>query len=134
MERKLFGENGKKRVSVSVSLLAFSNDSRCIRVQIQILLYLFKLSLPGPQPAPTAESNNTMSKKRKRPAIYDPPEPILTADDHLETFMDKLAIWQLVERVDGALNKTNTGLDKKRKNLDDRHWTQIFAEDIVEPQ
>ncbi len=104
------------------------------------MLYLLKFSLPGPQP-PLAESNNIEStskfKKRKRSASSSPPEPILTAEDHLESFMDKLAMWQLVERVDGALNSTNTGqtkIDENKKNQDDRDWTQIFAEDVVEPQ
>jgi hypothetical protein len=46
-------------------------------------------------------------------------------------------MWQLVERVDGALNSTNTGqtkIDKNKKNQDDRDWMQIFAEGVVEPQ
>jgi hypothetical protein len=104
------------------------------------LLYLFKFSLPGAQPPP-ADSNNigstSKSKKRKRSAISSPPKPILTAEDHLESFMDKLTMWQLVKRVDGASNSTHTGqtkADKNKKNQDDRDWMQIFAEDVVEPQ
>ena len=51
--------------------------------------------------------------------------------------MDKLTMWQLVKRVDGASNSTHTGqtkADKNKKNQDDRDWMQIFAEDVVEPQ
>ncbi|KAF8883343.1 hypothetical protein CPB84DRAFT_1790137 [Gymnopilus junonius] len=81
-------------------------------VQIQILLYSYKLSLPGPAPPE--------KKKRKRSRNADSPP---STEDQLEAFMDKLATWQLLG-----------SLDRSTSNAGDRHWTQIFAEDIVEKE
>ena len=61
------------------------------------------------------------------------PESVDTTEDRLEAFMDKLAMWQLVSRIDDAFNPVDTKrVDKNNK--DERDWAQIFAEDIVEPQ
>ena len=109
---------------------------RMYRVQIQILLYLFKLSLPGPQPPLTVPETSELgsfkpkTKKRKRSEMFD---DVDTTEDRLEAFMDKLAMWQLVSRIDDAFNPVDTKkVDKNNK--DERDWVQIFAEDIVEPQ
>ncbi|KJA13217.1 hypothetical protein HYPSUDRAFT_209728 [Hypholoma sublateritium FD-334 SS-4] len=80
-------------------------------VQIQILLYFYKLALPGPPP------HSEKPKKRSR----KPVEPEPTAEDHLEAFMDRLSMWQLV----GNLEQTSP-------SADDRDWTQMFVEGLVE--
>ncbi|PPQ69371.1 hypothetical protein CVT26_002526 [Gymnopilus dilepis] len=79
-------------------------------VQIQILLYCYKLSLPGPPPP---------AKKKRKRSLRDESPP--RTEDFLEGFMDKLAMWQLL----GSLDRSNS-------NTGDRHWTQAFAEDLVE--
>lgn len=93
-------------------------------VQIQIILYLLKLSLPGPAPPPPPPLESP--KKRKRSARPQPAVPVLTLEDHLEVFMDKLSMWQLVATLDlsGKLCDTKEECD----------WMQIFCEDIIEPQ
>ncbi|KAF8186022.1 hypothetical protein BJ912DRAFT_972640 [Pholiota molesta] len=85
-------------------------------VQIQILLYFYKLSLPGPLPR--------AKKPRKRK--LQPVEPVVTTEEHLEAFMDKLSMWQLVGSLDRAKPTTS------QKKTDERDWTQAFLEDIVE--
>ncbi|KAF8171102.1 hypothetical protein BJ912DRAFT_996153 [Pholiota molesta] len=85
-------------------------------VQIQILLYFYKLSLPGPLPR--------AKKPRKRK--LQPVEPMVTTEEHLEAFMDKLSMWQLVGSLDRAKPTTS------QKKTDERDWTQAFLEDIVE--
>lgn len=94
------------------------------RVQIQIILYLLKLSLPGPAPPPPAPLESP--KKRKRSVRPQPAVPVLTLEDHLEVFMDKLSMWQLVASLDLS--------GKLRDTKDERDWMQIFCEDIIEPQ
>ena len=94
------------------------------RVQIQIILYLLKLSLPGPAPPPPAPLESP--KKRKRSVRPQPAVPVLTLEDHLEVFMDKLSMWQLVATLDLS--------GKLRDTKDERDWMQIFCEDIIEPQ
>ncbi|KAF8961960.1 hypothetical protein BDZ97DRAFT_1826798 [Flammula alnicola] len=89
------------------------------RVQIQILLYFYKLSLPGLPP-------QTESPKKKRKRSRNPPEPTYTAQDHLEVFMDRLSTWQLVGALDHAKPSS-------LKN-EERDWTQVFVEDVVERQ
>ncbi|KAJ7114114.1 hypothetical protein C8R44DRAFT_231200 [Mycena epipterygia] len=86
-------------------------------VQVQILLYLLKLSLPGPTPAPEISSP---AKKRRK--LGEPPSPSL--EDRLESFMDKLSMWQLVSTLDEGL------LHRKGE----RDWMQMFCEDVVEPR
>ncbi|PPQ65150.1 hypothetical protein CVT24_011045 [Panaeolus cyanescens] len=123
---------------------------------IQILLYMFKLSLPGPAPV---DPSSTQPKKRKRSPsrgrkssrkwspsrVLD--EPVLTAEDHLESFMDKLSMWQLMgnleshsisEPVDtlsgGFVNGTSATSSSTHKEDKPRDWAQKFAEDIVEKE
>ncbi|KDR70955.1 hypothetical protein GALMADRAFT_144421 [Galerina marginata CBS 339.88] len=93
---------------------AYMNRMERREVQIQILLLLYKLSLPGPPPPE--------KKKKKRFKVI--PEPTLTTEDHLETFMDKLSTWQLI----GALDRTKPATGK----TEERHWTQAFVQDVVE--
>ncbi|KAF8649368.1 hypothetical protein AX16_005810 [Volvariella volvacea WC 439] len=90
-------------------------------VQIQILLYMFKLSLPGPPPVPDAPS----PKKRKRVPRQHQQDPENPIEDHLEAFMDKLSMWQLLGKLDAMASNASK---------DDRDWMQVFCEDIVEPQ
>jgi len=98
-------------------------------VQIQILLLMYKLSLPGPAPPPPPPPG-----KKKRRRIEMEPDP--TAEDYLESFMDKLSTWQLIDTVDRPRSHLNaekqTGNAKSDK--DDRDWIQAFAEDVVEQE
>lgn len=48
---------------------------------------------------------------------------MLTTEDNLELFMDKLSTWQLTENI-----------DRETEDVKERDWTQIFTEDIVERQ
>ncbi|KAG6380196.1 hypothetical protein JVT61DRAFT_8287 [Boletus reticuloceps] len=95
-------------------------------VQIQILLYLLKLSLPGPcSPLPRVKipANDvvpsTKKKRQKERAKYIVP----STHERLESFMDKLSMWQLV------INMTDLNKDK-----DKRDWMQAFCENVVERQ
>ncbi|KAI0367080.1 hypothetical protein BV20DRAFT_1001082 [Pilatotrama ljubarskyi] len=139
-------------------------------VQIQILLHFLLLTLPGNGAAPLAEAqadaasllplpaplSPSKSKKRKRrgrekekekeraPSPQPPSQPL---EERLESYMDKLAMWQLMRSVDSSLglgpgygrgdsagNSAGNGLDKgKGKVKDDRDWMQAFCEDVVEP-
>jgi hypothetical protein len=72
-----------------------------VRVQIQILLQLFTLSL---EKTPTEET---------------------TGQSRLESLMDKMSTWQLLNRLD-----SKPSLDP----AENRDWMQTFCEDIVEPQ
>ena len=89
---------------------------------IQILLNMLKLALPGPQPQPSQE--DSPKKKRKKKMEHDlRPE---TDEERLESFMDKIAVWQLtssLEDIGSSQGKTKA----------ERHWTQGFCEDVVEP-
>uniref|UniRef100_A0A8H7XWD1 DNA replication regulator Sld3 C-terminal domain-containing protein n=1 Tax=Psilocybe cubensis TaxID=181762 RepID=A0A8H7XWD1_PSICU len=80
-------------------------------VQIQILLFFYKLSLPGPAPP------EKKTKKRKR----NEQQPMMTRD-HLEAFMDRLSMWQLLSTI-----------EQTRSPAEERDWIQTFFENIVEP-
>ena len=129
-------ERMERRECVSLILLFISNSLTVNgRVQIQILLYMFKLCLPGtPSLPPSLDLNNPSKMRRpgKRPPIPTPTEPILTLEEQLEAFMDKLAMWQLVGLVGDSLNPDPA--PRNRNARDERDWTQIFVEDVVEPQ
>ncbi|KAF8452540.1 hypothetical protein L210DRAFT_846508 [Boletus edulis BED1] len=95
-------------------------------VQIQILLYLLKLSLPGPcSPLPRVKipANDvvpsTKKKRQKERAKYIVP----STHERLESFMDKLSMWQLV-----------INMNDLNKNRDERDWMQAFCENVVERQ
>jgi len=103
-----------------------------VRVQIQILLLMYKLSLPGPIPPPTVPPGKKKKKRRLEIEMEVDPDP--TAEDYLESYMDKLSTWQLVGALDRP--KSNPSADKQTGNpkskTDDRDWIQMFAEDIVD--
>ena len=65
-------------------------------------------------------------KKRKRSSrkvLQD--QPTLSTEDYLESFMDKLSMWQLIRGLETSKPSVESG---------DRDWIQLFAEDIVERQ
>lgn len=84
------------------------------RVQIQILLFLYKLSLPGPAPPEKKRKKRKRSKKDELPPM--------TTQDHLEAFMDRLSMWQLLST-----------LEQTKSPAEERDWIQAFAQDLVEP-
>ena len=94
---------------------------------IQIVLLMLKLSLPGPKPE-SIPSSPTKRRKKKRSTNEEEEE---TEEDRLESYMDKLAVWQLTASIDGLVSTTATQSSKTGKT--DRHWTQAFAEDVVDP-
>ncbi|KAG2337259.1 hypothetical protein BDR05DRAFT_1005205 [Suillus weaverae] len=107
-------------------------------VQIQILLYFLKLSLPGPctplppVEVPPSDSINFISpakpshsrKKKKKEKLNS---IIPSSVERLESFMDKLSMWQLVS----LMNISRTEITIRHKN--ERDWMQKFCEDVVEP-
>ncbi|KAG1790244.1 uncharacterized protein HD556DRAFT_1393737 [Suillus plorans] len=106
-------------------------------VQIQILLYFLKLSLPGPcTPLPPVEvpptnnisfvspvkPNRSRKKKKEKPNLIIP-----SSIERLESFMDKLSMWQLVS----LMNISRSEIMSHNKN--GRDWMQKFCEDVVGP-
>lgn len=96
---------------------------------IQILLNMLKLSWRGEPKGSRKDSSSRLKHKKKKYAQREPmPE---TDEERLESFMDKLSMWNLTaslsEENDLALATT------KGKEKADRHWTHIFLEDVVEP-
>jgi hypothetical protein len=92
---------------------------------VQILLYMLKLSLPGPlqtTPARTHDSHAT-SPRKHRNAKSQVPTP--SVEDRLESFMDKLSMWQLI----GGLEERKE--DAQAASLD---WMQTFCQVVVEPE
>lgn len=127
------------------------------RVQIQIILHFLLLSLPGeraaaPAPAeaeaeaqplslpPSLSPSKPKPKKRKRREREAQPEQLPPPlEERLESYMDKMATWQLMQTVDSSLDRTqgtrpSNGKGKdKEKEQDGRDWMQAFCEDVVEP-
>ena len=127
---------------------------------IQIILYLLALSLPGPFPLPPVDNetigtdpsplspskhsprSHTSPKKSKKSKREESPTRLRAKHKEdtlvmLESYMDKLAVWQLTEGVEGWLGGIGSGrvsssLKGKGKAKDDRDWTQVFCEDVVE--
>ena len=112
---------------------------------IQILLCFLLLSLPGPseteQTSPKVHSIDAPSpspKKRKRSTADRIP---IQLDERLESFMDRLSMWQLMGDIDETAGGDQSGPpsrpgphDKgKGKAMDERDWMQKFGEDIVQP-
>jgi hypothetical protein len=54
-----------------------------------------------------------------------------STQDRLESFMDKLSMWQLVPGLENQLERGKTDTDKRK---DERDWMQVFCEDLVELQ
>jgi len=97
---------------------------------------MFKLSLPQHCSPPSLDHDDTLKASRsgKRKRASEPTEPTLNVEEQLETFMDKLAMWQLVGRVDDAFDHDPLPTKNvERISKDERDWTQIFVEDVVEP-
>ncbi|KZV97377.1 hypothetical protein EXIGLDRAFT_747145 [Exidia glandulosa HHB12029] len=111
---------------------AFLDKIEQREVQIQVLLYMLNLTLP---PAPeTPSSSSTPSRKRKRAAA----DPLLSLDERLEFFMDKLSLWQLTASLvplSGSQPSSSQPSSSQHPEPDDneRDWTQVFCEDVVEP-
>ncbi|KIJ67441.1 hypothetical protein HYDPIDRAFT_149035 [Hydnomerulius pinastri MD-312] len=101
-------------------------------VQIQILLYCLKLSLPGPctplPPVTISPSTNDAVPSTKKKRRKERPKTIIPSpDERLESFMDKLSMWQLVSLMDDGRKRNN-------KLTVERDWMQVFCEDVVERQ
>lgn len=115
-------------------------------VQVQVLLLFLLLSLPG-APAPTGPMRSAPAlppslspskiKKRKRRGSSPVPPP-MSMQDRLESFMDKMSMWQLMSSIDEEEAKRAQGgrsdAKGKQKAVDERDWMQIFCEDVVEPK
>ena len=104
---------------------------------------MLKLSLPGPRPpysADALEDDKISPKKRKKGKKKGNLPPQETTEERLESFMDKLSMWQLTSTIDAWQMNVSTnastgngiGLSAVNKK-DERDWTQIFCEDVVEP-
>jgi hypothetical protein len=99
------------------------HELRMCRVQVQILLYMLKLSLPGPPPSNPARKHDSpaSSPKKRRNAKLQVATP--SVEDRLESFMDKLSMWQLIG-----------GLEERKEEAAPRDWMQTFCETVVEPE
>ncbi|PCH38924.1 hypothetical protein WOLCODRAFT_140999 [Wolfiporia cocos MD-104 SS10] len=104
-------------------------------VQIQILLHLLVLSLSGAVRDAQPEKDElplhlSPSKKRKRKqAEAAAAHRTLSLEEVLESFMDKLSMWQLVASLDA--DDTHP---RRNNTRDERDWMQAFCEDVVEVQ
>lgn len=127
MEEVLAGQTGETRVSSIYFLLSSVLLSNSSRAMIQILLNMLKLSLPGPQP-PRVEEKSPEKRKKRRKKMDG--MPVETDAERLESYMDKLSMWQLTASLDNfsAASGAAKGTQKS-----DRDWAQAFCEDIVEP-
>ncbi|KZT03710.1 uncharacterized protein LAESUDRAFT_659197 [Laetiporus sulphureus 93-53] len=113
-------------------------------VQIQILLHFLLLSLPGAPKPPVELTATELSphlsspKKRKRKRSASPPPRILSLEECLELFMDKMSMWQLMTSLETDDDKRNVqhsvNTKGKKKSLDERDWMQAFCEDVIEKQ
>ncbi|KAL5536204.1 hypothetical protein ACEPAF_25 [Sanghuangporus sanghuang] len=95
-------------------------------VMIQILLLMLKLSIPGMQLSLTGKKG----KKKKNKKQELPPEAI---EDRLESYMDKLAVWQLTGTLESLESISQSVSLNHPKAKEDIHWTQFFYEDVVAP-
>jgi hypothetical protein len=76
------------------------------------------LTLPSSSPLPPASPSK---RKRREPATAPPQQ-------RLESFMDKLAMWQLLP--DGSQGRPAPVKSAEDLELD---WTQRFCVDIIQP-
>ncbi|KAI0631392.1 DNA replication regulator SLD3-domain-containing protein [Trametes polyzona] len=126
-------------------------------VQIQIVLHFLLLTLPGPGassdaaqtqeeptralplPPPLSPSKPKKRRRRERGKPLAPPLAPAPLEERLESYMDKLAMWQLMRSVDSTLGRAPTGGVSAGTGLgggqdkDERDWMQAFCEDLVEP-
>ncbi|EIN09395.1 hypothetical protein PUNSTDRAFT_133189 [Punctularia strigosozonata HHB-11173 SS5] len=101
-------------------------------VQLQILLYMLKLSLPGPFPTITkaqASTETRMKKRKQTNEVFEQNEIASLLEGRLESFMDKLSVWQLVASMTSEKNHVPESAGQDRP----RDWQQMFAEDVVDP-
>jgi len=100
---------------------------------MQILLHLLKLSLPGLCPPVPVRPVPVQSHAQKRRRVMqpssdedeDPPTPRSILEDRLEGLMDRLVLWQM------ALPDAEVGADGTKPVRD---WTQVFCDDVVQPE
>ena len=52
--------------------------------------------------------------------------------ERLESFMDRLAVWQLTSSLNNNLASSQGEGSSQGKAKSDRHWTQAFSEDVVD--
>ncbi|KAF7975015.1 hypothetical protein HWV62_10635 [Athelia sp. TMB] len=97
-------------------------------VRIQILLYFLKLALPGPQPPDAVEEEAPPARRHKR-GKPKPKIAVLSVQERLESLMDKMATWQMLD----SFGDDPTGRKQNVNLKDERDWTQKFCEDVVEP-
>jgi hypothetical protein len=71
----------------------------------------------------TAKLDRSRKKKKEKSNLIIP-----SSIERLESFMDKLSMWQLVSLMDTSRTEITT----RPKNGSD--WMQKFCEDVVEPQ
>jgi hypothetical protein len=101
-------------------------------VQIQILLLFLILSLPGAKPASGVNDAQTSPRiKRRLPDLTTQKVEAQSTRDRLESFMDKLSMWQLMHGLEVGLNSPKA---QNKVKKDERDWMQIFCEELVEKQ
>ena len=88
---------------------------------------MLKLSLPGPMPPPETYrlDSPTSSPVKRRHKRAQPKTFVPSVEDRLESFMDKLSMWQLVRGL---------GSEDQNAASDAGDWMQKFCEEIVEPE
>ena len=131
LKRKSGGEHGSNVWSGESKAFSFTSDVShqlpAIRTMIQVLLHMLKLTLPGPKLLREEETKKRKKKKSKDSL------PVETDEERLESFMDKVAVWQLTASLDASQSASRVDGSDQSGGKSDRHWTQTFYEDIVEP-
>lgn len=100
------------------------------RIQIQVLLHLLKISLPGPCSSDPELTSGSPSKKRRR-RKHESGVAVTTAEERLESYMDKLSTWQLLGSLSTIVPDHSTS---SRPVKEDRDWMQVFCEELVETE
>ena len=96
------------------------------RVMIQTLLLMLKISLP---PLETLNPEKTIKKKNKAKEQTTPE----TTETRLESYMDKLAVWQLTGTLGTSQLSSQSVNPSRLSRKEELHWTQVFYEDVVAP-
>jgi len=109
---------------------------------IQILLYMYKLSLPS-QPKPPKKKPRKRIWANGRPPQGETTPEELTPAEVLESFMDRLALWQLLDETEaGPPSASGPPITLApfpsiqpipSKPQEPRNWQQMFCEEIVQP-